>query len=247
MATGFQVRCKSCPREIAHPPDSVGSSVQTWQSIGPGGFTGRSEQVELRNLSLSGISTYPTQWKGNSSSNNFSWDMLGSPRGWWYYLLLEWICSYSCLASLLMLLLQLLLITSKAFSPSLSGWLLCHGWTITPKKRSILGLTSLLSPSFTHSPSSNLHLFKNHLQVATKTTGRFTQKKPKDSFKIPRNIKVFKVAGHLSPLRPEIIFSEKHWIPKDPKQWQTMMLVSCLFRKVHGDVSLKHQGVTISY
>ena len=51
MATGFQVRCKSCPREIAHPPDSVGSSVQTWQSIGPGSFTGRSEQVELRNLS----------------------------------------------------------------------------------------------------------------------------------------------------------------------------------------------------
>lgn len=131
--------------------------------------------------------------------------------------------------------------------PQFSGWLLCHGWTITPKKRSILGLTSLLSPSFTHSPSSNLHLFKNHLQVATKTTGRFTPKKTKDSLKIPRNIKVFKVAGHLSPLRPEIIFSEKHWIPKDPKQWKTMMLVSCLFRKVHGDVSFKHQGVTISY
>lgn len=61
--------------------------------------------------------------------------------------------------------------------PQFSGWLLCHGWTITPKKRSILGLTSLLSPSFTHSPSSNSHLFKNHLQVATKTTGGHSHQK----------------------------------------------------------------------
>ena len=84
---------------------------------------------------------------------------------------------YSFLASLLMLLPQLLLITYKVFSLSLSGWLLCHGWTITRKKRSILGLTSLLSPSFTHSPSSNSHLFKNHLQVATKTTGGHSHQK----------------------------------------------------------------------
>lgn len=61
-------------------------------------------------------SSYPSNGK-ETHLPNFSWDMLGS-QGGWYYLLLVWIWPYSCLASLLRLLLQLLLITSKGFSPS---------------------------------------------------------------------------------------------------------------------------------
>lgn len=82
------------------------------------GKSGRSEQVKVRNVSLSGISTYPTQWERKLIFPTFSWDMLGSPRSWWVLLTTCMNWPYSFLASLLRLLLQLLLITSKGFSPS---------------------------------------------------------------------------------------------------------------------------------
>ena len=125
--------------------------------------------------------TYPTQWERKLIFPTFSWDICWFSKGLVVLLTTStWMNLFIFLSGFIAQVAPTAAFDhlQKAFPPVF--WLIAMSWwmnPLPPKKPSILGLTSLLTPSFTHSPSSNSHLFKNHLQVATKTTGGHSHQK----------------------------------------------------------------------